>query len=524
MCDRCRNLLHHSKGEPIHHPTIDSIEAMIADSPHKHNHIYHVMDAADFPMSFIPGLQNTLKLSAMRSQNRRSKHKQWSHGRVADISFIITRADLLAPLKEQVDALMPRLVEILRDALGRSAQNVRLGNVRCVSAKRGWWTKKVKEEIWARGGAAWIVGKINVGKSNLFGVVFPKGRDKDSEHNLDKLRHETKLAALGDGSPDPESHGFVLDGESEAEISAKLAENDTMDHDPDSLLPPSQQETPYPVMPIVSDLAGTTAAPIRVPFGNGKGELIDLPGLARGGLEGFVKPEHRQRMIMKQREAPEKIVMKSHQSLLLGGLIRITPTTPDLIFLVHPFVPLTTHLTSTEKAIEIQARRDTRNVPVITEDWAGEHMKSAGKFQLKWDVTKEQTGTLTARDAGKRKPRDLPFIVYATDILIEGVGWIEVSCQVRKRALEAMQEAAEQPASALLGVGFEDNIEPPVPVLPEIEVFSPEGKYVASRRTLNGSVLGGKKKIAKHLRKARPRRSMKFMKSLKANQPSKVED
>ena len=53
------------------------------------------------------------------------------------MSFIITRSDLLAPKKEQVDSLMPYIVEVLRDALGGTGENVRLGNVRCVSAKRG---------------------------------------------------------------------------------------------------------------------------------------------------------------------------------------------------------------------------------------------------------------------------------------------------------------------------------------------------------------------------------------------------
>jgi hypothetical protein len=93
---------------------------------------------------------------------------RYIRGRVAEVSFIITRSDLLAPQKEQVDKMMYYLQECLRDALGRSGKNVRLGNVRCVSSKRGWWTKNVKEDIYRQGGAAWMVGKANVGRVGWF--------------------------------------------------------------------------------------------------------------------------------------------------------------------------------------------------------------------------------------------------------------------------------------------------------------------------------------------------------------------
>ncbi|KAH0380650.1 hypothetical protein KCU89_g17663, partial [Aureobasidium melanogenum] len=116
ICDRCHNLLHHHTGVPIFHPSIDSIRSIIEDSPHKNNHIYHILDAADFPMSLIPNLMNRLDLPSLRTQNRRSKHKKYVRDRVADVSFIVTRSDLLAPNKEQVDSLMPYLRETLRDA------------------------------------------------------------------------------------------------------------------------------------------------------------------------------------------------------------------------------------------------------------------------------------------------------------------------------------------------------------------------------------------------------------------------
>ena len=321
ICDRCHNLIHHHAGVPIYHPSIESIQQIIEESPYKHNHIYHVVDAADFPMSLIPSLQHDLRLPRLRTQNRRSKTQRFVRGRVAEVSFIITRSDLLAPKEEQVDRLMPYLREVLRDSLGQSRKNVRLGNVRCVSAKRGWWTKDVKEEIWKRGGAGWMVGKVNVGKSNLFEVVFPKGRGQGV--NIQKMKHDAgRNAGPAAAVATPDGQGIAqasLDEHAEKAEVASLSdlpgeialenpetalvsgestmttaentdgvdkdetaetekdEDPFLDEDEDaSLLPPAQIETAYPVMPIVSFLPGTTASPIRIPFGNGKGELIDL--------------------------------------------------------------------------------------------------------------------------------------------------------------------------------------------------------------------------------------------------------
>lgn len=86
-----------------------------------------------------------------------------------------------------------------------------------------------------------------------------------------------------------------------------------------SLLPPAQPETPYPRMPLVSSLPGTTASPIRIPFGNNKGELIDLPGIYRSSFETSILPQHRKTLIMESRVVPEQYVVKPGQSLLLGG-------------------------------------------------------------------------------------------------------------------------------------------------------------------------------------------------------------
>nr|OQO26851.1 hypothetical protein B0A51_07811 [Rachicladosporium sp. CCFEE 5018] len=507
VCNRCHMLHHNGAGSSIIHPSMQSIQAIIEESPHRHNHIYHVLDAADFPMSLIPNLQHALELPRLRTQNRRSKSMRYIRGRVAEVSFIITRSDLLAPVKEQVDGLMPYLQDVLRDALGKSGQNVRLGNVRCVSAKRSWWTKQVKEEIYGRGGAGWMVGKVNVGKSALFESTFPKGRGREVSPEL-KTRLDSENAAaadsahLGDGindaltvvQPVSELYRPLPEAYQESEIDA-LDDEAFLNEDEARLLPPAQPETAYPRMPLISSLPGTTASPIRVPFGQGKGELIDLPGVERNTLEYHVLLRHRSDLVLTSRVTPEQHVIKPGQSLLLGGLIRITPKTEDLIMMMYPFLPpsLTPHVTSTEKAIAIQTGFFTETnepyagtVPSIATPPAKTLMESAGSFPLSTDVTKKRAGPVTAVAAGKQKAHDLPYIVYATDILLSGLGWVEVVAQVRRGA-------------------FGDPGK-----VPEVEVWSPEGKYVGQRRCMNGWLLGGPRQGPVRERRTRGRMSIDF--------------
>ncbi|KAL8753950.1 MAG: hypothetical protein Q9199_004691 [Rusavskia elegans] len=382
---------------------------MINESPYSYNHIYHVLDAADFPLSFVPQLQRRFDLMPQRSHNRRAKIRVFHQRRRAEISFIITRSDLLAPQKAQVDALMPYLVRVLRDALGPSGKDVRLGNVRCVSAKRGWWTKQVKDEIWDRGGGGWMVGKVNVGKSNLFESVFPKGAQEGS-----------LTASSG-------SHGKL-----ESTAYRGSADQERWSHGAEerSLLPPSQPLQQFPTMPTVSHLPGTTASPIRVPFGNGNGELIDLPGLSRGSLEDHVLEHHRSDLVMRERVKPEQLVVKPGQSLLISGLVRITPSKSDTTILAYPFVPLASHVTSTDKAIAINTQTQPSGVPTIARPGVGPKMALAGLFRLQWDVTKQRAGPLTSAAAAGLSTKVLPFVVFSTDILIEGCGWVELVAQL----------------------------------------------------------------------------------------------
>ncbi|EEA23795.1 hypothetical protein EYB26_003886 [Talaromyces marneffei] len=458
ICDRCHDLLHHNKGVSIPSPSIDSIAAYLEESPHRINRVYHIIDAADFPMSLIPNIYEALDLQDQRSRNRRSKTEKYKYGkRMTTINFVITRADLLAATKDQVDSLMKRIREIILKKLDMSREDVRLGNVHMISAHRGWWTSQVKEEIRQHGGGVWIVGKANVGKSSFIESCFPK----DSK-NLDKIAQLLESRKL--------------------ENSLKSSNNETPEAtpflDPDALLPPAPREELYPTLPVVSSLPGTTVGPIRIPFGRGHGEMIDLPGLDRGTLQDFMLDEHKPDLIMTKRINPsEQLSIRDRQSLLIGGgLIRITPkdVPEDFTILAACFVPLETHVTRTEKAIEIQSgvrKYNTgggdRGNSVIKPEHLGEEattIRSAGTFTLSTDVTLNHLPSMIKKkweDHGIRPNLDtLPYRVYSTDILIEGCGWIELTCQVRTRRYEAEHD------------------------LPRIEVFTPLGKHVAARPPL----------------------------------------
>lgn len=503
------------------HPTVESLRETIEESPHKYNHIYHVIDAADFPMSLIPRLNVLLGDIPIRTRNRRSRAGKYQNDRKTELSFIITRGDLLGPTKEIVDSMMPYLREVLRDALGRLGGRVRLGNVRCVSAKRAWWCTEVREDIWQRGGAGWMVGKVNVGKSQLFEAVYPKGRMGPSK--------EAGRASVSTYPRDSVS--------AESIYAEQVGEQDV---DVGELLPPPQPAQNYPDMPLVSSLPGTTASPIRVPFGNGKGELIDLPGLARSDLDLFVKEECRQSMIMKKRIVPGQISMTPGKSLILGGgLVRITPKNPGLVFLAYNFTPLEEHLTQTEKAIAFQEQtRESIGVPSIMLPGIGGKMKHAGTFKLSHDVTRQRAGPLTRKNAIGLNVDRLPFRVLSTDILIEGVGYVELVAQVRAQDV-AMKVFPDQqprfeerakpkqldtsdPFAAMRALRIdagtpvvkrrkepEPKPEPAIePGWPAVDVFSPEGRFIGSRQPIQGW-LHNKPRVLPEHKRSRPRRSMK---------------
>lgn len=474
-------------------------------------------------MSLVPGLHKLLHLTPLRSRNRRSKTGRFYHGRKTEVSFVITRSDLLAPQKTQVDSMMPYLRAVLRDALGRTAKDVRLGNIRCVSAKQAWWTKELKEEIWKRGGGGWMVGKVNVGKSQLFNDIFPKGRRTKDKPLVKKLAPLTPVKLLDEIQGNTPATETEVETSSDETVEEVLVVSDEIldirqDYDSteadsldtSSLLPPVPPEEDYPAMPLVSSLPGTTASPIRLSFGNGKGELVDLPGLSRGDLELHVQPEHRPDLVMRSRVRPEQKVMKPGQSLLLGGFIRITPTTPDVIILAYAFTPIHPHLTATEKAINTQIHGGSPNVINISLPETAEKIKSAGTFHLKWDVTKERSGPITRHEAVGISPERLPYKILATDILIEGCGWVELVAQVRKGMGEI-----DLPGSRADDWEAEDKTDHQVidPRWPAVEIFTPNGKFVSARRPMNAWLNFAHKPGASQM-KGRPRRAMKGAKKV----------
>ncbi|KAK8183905.1 hypothetical protein BC567DRAFT_254185 [Phyllosticta citribraziliensis] len=603
LCNRCHRLMNHREGVPIDHPSIKAIKAMIQESPHKRNCIYHVVDAADFPMSVIPDITRALDLSPLRSRGRRASKSKWQDGKHSHVEFIITRADLLVPQEDMSRRLMAYIIDVLREKIGREYRdNVRLGNVHLVSAKRGWWTSAVKQEILERGGASWFVGKVNVGKSSLFEVVFPKGKKDyvDNEAKVEDIQKDTRTSgeetavenefdaqALEKNGQQAKSEisqaenpDAGLEENTKEDIDLKespSAEQDYTSFSETSLLPPPRKEVDYPVMPIISHLPGTTASPIRIPFARGRGELIDLPGLDRAGMDQYVAPQHRSKLLLNKRHKTERIVLKAHESLVLGGgLVRITPATTDLVYLVHPFVELPWHKCSTNKAVA-RERGKLENERSGVKNWADEaarrHMRSAGVVPLAYDVTKTAAGPLVRKDVTRLKADNLPFVVWAVDVLIEGLGGkihgieeaadaiagkkrmqgeageakaseTEAEAKTGDDAAAAQQphetaaaspEAEQQEDASATPPSPEPSSEPspdadtdavargPEVQFPQIHVFSPHGACIGTRRPLMGSVLNAPQKARP---KERPRQSMKAVKARrpKGTQPGEKPD
>jgi hypothetical protein len=207
--------------------------------------------------------------------------------------------------------------------------------------------------------------------------------------------------------------------------------------------------------------------------------------------------------------------MKPGSSVLLGGLIRIKPLSPDTIIMAQSFTPLPPHLTSNVKAEGIHNGQLKANIEMFAARSELSKMASAGVFKLNTDVTRIYAGPLTRRDAVGLKPERLPFIMYGTDILIEGVGWVELLAQVRKPKNTAVKRQMLPPEQQILDLELGGSELVPEDAIttypfPEVEIFSPEGKFVAQRPCLCAFSLGGplKKKVG-----ARPRRSMKSVKN-----------
>lgn len=297
-----------------------------------------------------------------------------------------------------------------------------------------------------------MVGKTNVGKSSLMSVIFPKSLQAPKQRNQSSPRLDTNDSAAT--------------------------------FDQNSLLPPPQPKMQYPVFPITSPIPGTTASPVRVPFANDKGEVIDLPGLSRGSLLPYVRDDGKDRLVMRKRMKAKRLTIKPSQSLLLGGLVQIKNIDPDYIIMAAPFVHLNPHITSSEKASALL--RGERSLPwhreiSIAKEGVNGTMASAGMFSLDTDVTRTYDP-----DQSSRFGTSLPYIILSTDVLIEGCGWVELIVQVRKRRLE---EGG---------------------AVPRVEILSPHGQCIGTRSSMCAySFIMEKEKMVARRRTSRPKKSMR---------------
>lgn len=188
----------------------------------------------------------------------------------------------------------------------------------------------------------------------------------------------------------------------------------------------------------------------------------------------------------------------------------------ELVILAYPFTSLPTHITATRKALQLIADPDPANRPRIdlfqkpfqqtesppkpnlaqyppdeTQVHPGSsnlppHFKSAGTYTLSDDVTPLRNVSLPSKDPESLER--LPYRIVATDILLEGIGWVELVAQVRRKKEE------------------NDGLKV------QVEVFTPEGKGISSRTTMGADMLRKKGERAAGLARksaGRPRRSMK---------------
>jgi hypothetical protein len=222
--------------------------------------------------------------------------------------------------------------------------------------------------------------------------------------------------------------------------------------------------------------------------------------------------------------------------MLLGGLVMVTPKSLDTVVLANPFTNLPVHVAATGKCIQFLASRnpvtalpeklyqDPESVeapeidattalvakfgsltPPLFDEPVVEDARqtrippdfsrlppiyaSAGVFTLSEDVTAKRNPRLIS--TSKQAIASLPYKVLATDILLEGLGWVELTAQVRNRRDTGYQTV-------------------------DVEIYTPEGKGVGQRRTMSAYTLLEEGARSRGLLKktARPRKSMKGQKKL----------
>ncbi|KAL7275710.1 Mitochondrial ribosome small subunit biogenesis protein [Rhizina undulata] len=472
LCTRCHSILHHHSASPLpSYPTLQTLTNLILESKHRKNHIYHLLDAADLPMSLKRGLKKHLYENLPREIRKN-----------LSISYVVTRADLLMPGEGQISSLMTWIKKVVKDALpgGEKVEAHGPGEkVHAISVRRGWGVGIIKQEIKEREGAAWILGKVNVGKSRFVGEVWPEG----GQARPVDVREAEEFGVLPKKGKNENEKSTVVGEEGQLKgVLEKFSK----------VVP--EQVAPAPVAaisPTVSDVPGTTAAPIRVSFKTaGRGgkvwsELIDLPGLeswvgfGETGLLKYVRPEKQKDVMMETIIKHQQHSLKSGQTLLLGGLIAITIKTPRINALTHPFTALPAHVTANKKVfghlthpepstsqIELYQKPHyglPQPPPESESESASEvelphfppPFSSAGTFKLTTDVTAQRSPHLWSKSPEALEK--LPYKVMSTDILLEGIGWVEIAAQVRNREIKHGGKEVE------------------------IEVWTPDGRGVGQR-------------------------------------------
>lgn len=192
----------------------------------------------------------------------------------------------------------------------------------------------------------------------------------------------------------------------------------------------------------------------------------------------------------------------------------ITPKSPDWIVLMNPFVHVAAHVAGVRK----QHRHLSNPDPVtgftdpemllqdakmvgITEpsfQWNAdgtkvenefpplpEKYKLAGTYTIFEDVTAKRNPML--EKTSEAELDKLPYKVFATDIVLEGLGWVEVAVQVKRN-----RETGDWPTV-------------------EIDVHTLEGKGVIHRRCMNAYplLMEGAREAGKLKKSKRPRPAKK---------------
>ncbi|EPS36536.1 hypothetical protein H072_9930 [Dactylellina haptotyla CBS 200.50] len=444
LCKRCQNLLNYQrKISDTPDATFAQAAQIIAASPFHRVHVYHLVDAADFPMSILPNARRAILRNL----------KEFPEGRRKDLtmSYVITRADLLMPTEQKLASLMTYMRRVLTSHLGE--KEVELKDLRVVSAKRTWTTERLKDEIRARKGGVVLLGKTNVGKSRLYEAVFPKRNAKDFQARKGDFGKRDLREAADDGE-----EGYMQNG----------------------------QRVKYPDMPLASKVPGTTVGPIVIDFAAGRGQLVDLPGFNRGGLLEYVAPKHVPSTVLVNKIKPTtRYVVPPGKSFLLGGLVRVKPVQGEsgrpITLEIAVFANLPGHTARDDKTEAYMNRQevDKERDFIWAKPGIGETFKSAGVFTLTDDITKKRSGPMVEKMGEEKFKKYAPFKIYATDIVVEGMGWLEVSAQV----------------------GKDDKC-------PAVEVWSPNGESILQRETMK-AYEENLKLGSKAAPGSRPRRSMK---------------